>query len=380
VLPKTLAALAFYRDQGMHLGAQLFVSRAGEVIADLAFGEARPGMTMREDFLVPWLSAGKPLTAVAIAQLQEKGLVEWHDLVARHLPEFAQGNKGAVTIFHLLTHTGGFRSADKIDENLDWQETLRAICQTPLESDWAPGKKAGYHINASWFVLGEIVRRIDGRPIDQFVRDEICVPLGMMDSWLSLPPASAARYGERLAEIFRTTHAMPAGTSANIMNERSAVRPGSGARGPCPELALFYEMLLNGGRSPRRTTAVLRPETVRALVSRQRVGMFDHTFLHRLDWGLGFILNSNCYGPLTVPYGYGPHASDDTFGHSGSQSSCAFADPKHELVVAWVCNGQPGERKHQQRARAINAAIYEDLGLAPQQNEGFEPTATDTAF
>jgi CubicO group peptidase (beta-lactamase class C family) len=63
-------------------------------------------------------------------------------------------------------------------------------------------------------------------------------------------------------------------------------------------------------------------------------------------------------------YGFGPHASADTFGHSGNQSSCAYADPKHGLVVAWTCNGMPGEAKHQARASAINRAIYEDLGLA----------------
>jgi CubicO group peptidase (beta-lactamase class C family) len=64
-----------------------------------------------------------------------------------------------------------------------------------------------------------------------------------------------------------------------------------------------------------------------------------------------------------MPYSFGRHASTDTFGHSGNQASCAFADPKNRLVVAWACNGMPGERKHQQRQRAINNSIYEDLGL-----------------
>jgi CubicO group peptidase (beta-lactamase class C family) len=91
--------------------------------------------------------------------------------------------------------------------------------------------------------------------------------------------------------------------------------------------------------------------------------MFDETFRHIMDWGLGFMVNSNRYGANTVPYGFGKHASDETFGHSGSQSSVAFADPTHRLVVAWVCNGMPGERKHQARAREINSAIYEDLNL-----------------
>ena len=103
---------------------------------------------------------------------------------------------------------------------------------------------------------------------------------------------------------------------------------------------------------------------MRELTARQRIGLFDHTFQHTLDLGLGFIVDSNRHGAGTVPYGYGRHASEATFGHSGSQSSCAFADPEHQLVVAWHCNGQPGEPRHQKRAREINSMIYEELGLA----------------
>ena len=64
---------------------------------------------------------------------------------------------------------------------------------------------------------------------------------------------------------------------------------------------------------------------------------------------------------MVSPYGYGPLCSEGTFGHSGAQSSCAFADPAHDLVVVWICNGLPGELRHQERARAINQAVYQDI-------------------
>ena len=99
------------------------------------------------------------------------------------------------------------------------------------------------------------------------------------------------------------------------------------------------------------------------MVSRQREGMFDLTFQHIMDWGFGVIINSVRHGQSTVPYGFGMHASDSTFGHGGMQSSSAFADPENGLAVAWVCNGMPGEVKHQLRAREINTLIYEELGL-----------------
>jgi CubicO group peptidase (beta-lactamase class C family) len=142
-----------------------------------------------------------------------------------------------------------------------------------------------------------------------------------------------------------------------------ACRPGASARGPIRELAKFYEMMWRCGGVAGSGARVLLPQTVEAMTARHRVGMMDQTFKHFIDWGLGFIIDSKHYGQETLPYGYGPHASGRTFGHSGNQSSCAFCDPEHGLVVAWAVNGMPGEKGHQERAEQMNAAIYQDLQL-----------------
>ena len=103
-----------------------------------------------------------------------------------------------------------------------------------------------------------------------------------------------------------------------------------------------------------------------ALTARHRVGMFDHTFRHVLDWGLGFIPDSKQYGEETVPYGYGRLCSRRTWGHSGYRSSTAFTDATHGLVVALAFNGTPSADAHERRTRAVVEAIYRDLGLAPE--------------
>ena len=95
------------------------------------------------------------------------------------------------------------------------------------------------------------------------------------------------------------------------------------------------------------------------LTSRQLVGVYDQTFEHRLDWGLGFIINSAEYGRDTVPYGYGPYASKETFGHGGNQICIGMADPKYGLVIAVIFNGLPGQEAHQKRMNATLGAIYE---------------------
>ncbi len=94
----------------------------------------------------------------------------------------------------------------------------------------------------------------------------------------------------------------------------------------------------------------------------QRVGMVDLTFQAKIDFGLGFIVNSRHYGAELLPYGYGPHAGRRTFGHSGHQSSTAFADPDNDLAVALLVNGQPGEPRHTHRFVELTAAIYEISG------------------
>jgi CubicO group peptidase (beta-lactamase class C family) len=128
--------------------------------------------------------------------------------------------------------------------------------------------------------------------------------------------------------------------------------PGGGGRGPMRELARLEEALLFGGRFGE--TRILSPQTVVAITSRQRVGMFDETFRVPLDWGLGFNIDSIIFGR---------HCSLRTFGHGGARSSCSFADPEHGVVVAAVTNGMPNDRRHYRRFESISSAIYEDLGI-----------------
>lgn len=355
---RTGAAIEAGLHQRLHVGAQVCVLRRGEVLINEAFGEARLGVPMSPDSIMLWFSAGKPITAVAIGQLVERGDLAWETPVGRVIPEFAQHGKEAVTIRHLLTHTAGLLPADGIDATLTWSEQIERICELPLEADWVPGQRAGYHVWATWTLLGEIVKRVSGFPIDEFARQNIFLPLGIRDSWLALDEQLIQRYDARLALVYDTSDGVTKPRDDwNGVDGLTRCRPGGNARGPVQELARFYEALRRGGEN------ILSRETVAFATSRQRAGMFDETFQFKMDWGLGFILNSNRDG-FQMPYGYGRYASRDTFGHSGNQASCAFCDPRHELVVAWACNGLPGERKHQQRQRAINNAIYEDLGLS----------------
>src|SRR5262249_12653519 len=161
-LSRTIAILEQGISDCIHLGAQLYVSRHGQVIANVALGESRPGVAMTTDTINLWFSSGKPFAAVAIAQLWERGLLDLDDRVSKFIPEFGAKGKEPITIRHLLTHTGGFRAAIGLTWTDSFEEAISKICKAPLEPRWIPGRTAGYHAFTAWYILGEIVRRIDG--------------------------------------------------------------------------------------------------------------------------------------------------------------------------------------------------------------------------
>lgn len=357
-LSQTLNIIGSGIERGLHVGAQCCVIHHGQVILDTTLGIARPEVPMAPQSITCWMSAGKPLTAVAIALLWQRGKLSLDDTVASHIPEFSAGGKEAITIRHLLTHTAGIRHVGNATTTLTWDQVIDQICRVRIEPHWTPGQKAGYHIASSWFVLGEIIRRIDGRPVDQYLREDIFLPLGMTDSWMGIPESQFTQYGDRIAMAYNT--ADPAHPNPNPSTASPAaaalVRPGANARGPLHDLARFYQMLLNHGSL--NGVRILSPQTVEAITARHRTGLFDHTFGHTMDWALGFAKCSNHYeNAADIPYNFGPAASARTFGHGGHQCAIAFADPERELVFTLLLNGMPGESAHHARMTEILASL-----------------------
>lgn len=352
-LPRTIRILEEGVRDGLHPGAQLAIARAGGLAGAYHCGEAQKDeLVMFEHTRMLWMSAGKPITAIAMMQQIERGRATLDTRVADVIPTFAQHGKNAITVRHLLTHTAGFRGPLNSFAPGPWESIIERCCALKQEPNWTPGAKAGYHVASSWFILGEIIRLLDGRRIDQYVREEVFAPVGAANSSLGIHESEFDNLQSLIEPDF----------PGNKLHDGWTVpRPPANCFGPMVDLARVYVSLLN------HDGKLLTPETSRLMVSRQREGMFDETFKQTIDWSLGFKLDSKRYAHLNngiEQYGYGAHASDSTFGHSGNQCSCAFADPEHDLVVAWCTNGMPGEAKHQQRQHAINTAVYEDLRLA----------------
>lgn len=362
LMPRTAASIDKGIELGWHPGAQVCAWHDGEPVVNAGVGIARESVPMTAESVNLWLSAGKPIGAVAAMLLVQDGLLELDEPVAMYWPEFGSNGKEQITIRHILTHTAGIRTAEVAASKTDLEEVLSIITNARLERDWRPGERAGYHAFSGWQVLGEVIRRVSGQDYDEFVAGRIFGPLGMSSSSYRLSPTDVQELDEQLSVMHKTKNGHAEVDPAYAPEATSTFpRPGGGLRSTASDVVRFYRMLLDFGELDG--TQLLKPEFATQITSPQRTGMKDETFGHVMDWGLGVMFDNKVHGPA-APYGYGPHASAKTFGHGGRESSTGFADPEHNLVVAIAFNGMPGELVNDRRLRAVTKAVYEDLELA----------------
>lgn len=363
-LPKVNAAFERQMETGSHVGAALAVTLDAEPYGVASCGMARPDMVMSEHVIVPWFSMTKLTMAMRVMMAWEAGAVHLDDPVAVYIPEFGTKGKKAITIRHVLTHTGGLRVADWPIVAGDWDTQVAHVCEQKLEDGWVPGRTAGYSLRAGAFILAEVVRRSlqDRRSWADMVRSDVLVPLGMTDSYLAYDPDTHARYAERTVQLVRMSTKLPPRRVPDPATgedaEAAAVCiPGASGRGPLLELPRLVECLYLGG------APLLKPITVEAMCARHRTGLHDQTFNTTMDWGLGIIVDSKVHGEDVVPYGFGPHSGPRTFGHGGAQTSGVMCDPETGVSAAVFFNGMPGESNHNARVHQVFGAMYEDLGL-----------------
>ncbi len=384
--PELIQAIEAGMAIGLHLGAVVHVKHRGEVVADFAVGagELDPVTPLRVDQRLLWLSAGKPLTALAIGILSDRGRISFDETVANFIPDFARHGKAGITVRHLLTHMHAYQPPKQDWPRLSREQIIRQICDASLVDGEVAGQYAAYDPLSGWYLLSEIVERVTGQANYEFVRTEVLEPLGCDTASIGMPADewTAARLNGELALLHDTTATAremvdlrPESIECDSVESRcpavwpgestlraAAHHPGGGAMGTAKDLATVYQCLLDAGKTPNGLS-LLRSSTVEELTSRQRIGLKDNSFGQVVDWGLGFLINSRRYGAAVDAYGYGQYASDNTFGHGGMQSSSAYADPDNQLAVAIIFNGLPGEAKHQKRVYEVNSALYRDLGL-----------------
>ena len=166
---------------GDELGGSIAVDVDGETVVDIWGGWRDEGRTTpwTQDTIVNVWSTTKTVTALAVLTLVERGRLDVHAPVAEYWPEFAANGKADIRVKHLMAHTSGVAGWDPpftVPDMYDWDSAVaRLAAQAPW---WEPGTASGYHAQNQGHLLGEVLRRVDGRWLRQYVAEELAGPLG----------------------------------------------------------------------------------------------------------------------------------------------------------------------------------------------------------
>ncbi|MBD9481853.1 beta-lactamase family protein [Pseudomonas sp. PDM14] len=330
-------------------GAALCVQVGGETVVDLWAGTAdKDGdQAWHSDTILNLFSCTKPFAAVAALQLVAEGKLDLDAPVAEWWPEFAAAGKQRITPRQLLGHTAGLPALRELlpaEALYDWQQMTAALAAE--EPWWTPGEGHGYAAITYGWLVGELLRRVDGRGPGESIGARIAAPLdldfhvGLADSEFDRVAHIARKKGDmgdaaaqRLLKCMMSepnamstrAFANPPSilTSTNKPEWRRMQQPAANGHGNARSLAGFYTGLLDG--------RLLEAELLNEMTREHACGD-DKTLLTRTRLGLGCMLDQSQVANAT--YGLGAKA----FGHPGAGGSVGFADPERDVAFAFVTN------------------------------------------
>jgi CubicO group peptidase (beta-lactamase class C family) len=342
--------------EGLHLGSQLVVLWKSNVLVDRADGIANVRRKLKVTPNTPFhcFSITKPFTAICIHKLIEEGRVDLDAPIAEYWPEFGTKGKETATIRHALLHQAGIPVRGLYTQTLLWMKwNLVTRNVANLEAEFHPGTKTGYHVVNFGFILGEVVRRVTGKPIRIFLGKNFLQPLNLKNSYLGLP----VKLQKEAAHLYcgddeqKSTVLM-----FNMPFIRSAVIPAANLNSTARDLAVFFQMLLNQGTYAGKM--YLKPETIAKAVSLGFEG-YDEVLEENLRWGYGFGLGGVVKSTDPPISSMGSKSSLTTFGHIGQNCCMVWADSKEELVVSFTTNRLLSGEKSREMFNAISNAVWE---------------------
>lgn len=306
-------AFASHLEDGDELGASITVDVGGTNVVDLWGGWCDEERTRpwRTDTIVNVWSTTKAVTALATLMLASRGQLDLTAPVARYWPEFGAGGKEAVEVRHLLSHTSGVSGLDQpavVEDLYDWSASTRRMAeQSPW---WAPGTASGYHAFNYGHLLGEVIRRVTGMGLRQFVAEEIAGPLGA-DFQIGATPADHRRVAPivpppllplDLSALDPTLPAVRTLTGplidpavANSAGWRAADIGAANGHGNARSIARMLSAVTLGGSA--RGVGLLSSEAIDAIFEPQSDGI-DLVLGIPVRFGIGFGLAA----PQTLPY------------------------------------------------------------------------------
>ena len=307
-------------------GGAILVGRRGKMLEPRFFGRQGAEMNagaIRRDGMFLLASITKPVTCLAAMILVERGLLNLSDYVVRHIPDFAAHHKEETRVLQLMTHSSGM--PDMLPNNAELRKQhapLRTFIEGAIQAQplFAPGTNYSYQ-SMGTLVLAELIQRLSGMSIRDFLKREIFDPLDMQSTALG----SRGLDRERLVRVQIPDYQRGSDFGWNSRYWQELGAPWGGMFSSPADLACICQVLLNQGRLG--TVQLVSPATVAAMTRNQLQTQPDvpESVRRCRGWGLGWSLNhpgrAESWGDLLSP---------DTFGHTGATGTMCWMDPQRE--------------------------------------------------
>lgn len=383
-----------FQERG-EVGASVCVTLAGKKVVDLWGGMARPAANdpWTEDTLSIVWSSTKGATALCAHILVSRGLLDLDAPVAHYWPEFAQAGKETIPVRMLLNHQSGLaavREPLSAEAFFDWDVMVTALAKQ--EPFWKPGSMHGYHALTFGWLVGEVVRRVSGKSLGTFFREEVAQPLGI-DFWIGLPETLENRVAPIIAadpldpgkpiSTFYAALADPASLQGLVVfNSGGYMLPGSdgefgynlkaahgaeiGAAGGVTNargLAGMYAPLANGGSL--NGVHLVNRESLARMGAVSSASALDATLLAPTRFALGYAKTSDNRHEPSCTEDDSVILSEEAFGHPGSGGSIGFADPEAKMSFGYTMNKMGQGLGLNNRGQSLVDATYLSLGYTP---------------
>ena len=354
---------------GLHPTVSICIRRYGEVVLNRTIGHRSgngPGDNDEPVLATPdtpmcLFSASKAVTAMLIHLLEEQGELNVLNPVSHYIPVFGANGKKHITVHQLLSHRAGISRLKNIDPEmlLESSEILKRLYDTKPSA--LHGREVAYSAITNGYVLGELVQRITGKDIREFMREQIQQPLGFKYFNYGVPNQQvddvARNYSTGLPNVFPLTQlaqralGMTFEQAVELSNEPRFLQriiPSGNIIATADECSQFYQCLLNGGELDGKR--IFQPVTIERAI--QEVGRFDidRVLMLPLRYSAGMMLGHagvGLYGPATA----------QAYGHLGMTNNFCWADPEREISVAILTSGNPILGSHFPRLGKLLYAI-----------------------
>jgi CubicO group peptidase (beta-lactamase class C family) len=357
-------------DAGKEVGASLVVIHEGRTALDLWGGYANPARTRSwsQETIVNVFSTTKMITALCILLLADRGDIDLDAPICQYWPGYTSHGKDRIRIRHVLSHTAGvpaFSPRVAFEDLYDWGKIIHI-----LENEkpwWKPGTRLGYHTLTYGFLLGEVVRRVTGKTLGHFLRDEITGPLGI-DFFIGLPEEEENRVAEVVPAqqkfmpfqvalvklLFPTAMKIAAnpplrGEDFNSPRCHAAEIPAGNGIGNARSVAQLGSILASGGSYNGRQ--IIARSMVERAITEQIRGKDAIAFRRPSAWGLGVLL-------LNKDLLLGPRS----FYATGLGGSICVMDLERNVTLAYVMNRMAELSEGDSRSIPLVQKLRECLG------------------